>query len=92
VVAWQIEQAMLKGNITKVEMAERMRNNAVTLLTLWHAAHAIGRELHIELALGVPRPQALYGLAAFSMLDGRCFKCGILNVNEGPAWTKMNGS
>jgi antitoxin HicB len=47
VVAWQIEQAMLKGNITKVEMAKRMRNSraalnrllgpandAVTLLTL----------------------------------------------------------
>jgi antitoxin HicB len=62
VVAWQIEQAMLKGNITKVEMAKRMRNSraalnrllgpandAVTLPTLWRAAHAIGRELHIEL-------------------------------------------
>jgi antitoxin HicB len=62
VVAWQIEQAMHKGNITKVERAKRMRNsraalnrlldpanNAVTLLTLWRAAHAIGRELHIEL-------------------------------------------
>jgi hypothetical protein len=47
VVAWQIEQAMLKDNITKVEMAMRMRNsraalnrlldpanNAVTLLPL----------------------------------------------------------
>jgi hypothetical protein len=27
VVALQIEQAMLKGNITKVEMAKRMRNS-----------------------------------------------------------------
>jgi hypothetical protein len=27
VVAWQIEQAMLKGNITKVEMAKRIRNS-----------------------------------------------------------------
>jgi len=47
VVAWQIELAMLKGNITRVEMAKRMRNSraalnrllgpandAVTLLTL----------------------------------------------------------
>jgi hypothetical protein len=26
-VAWQIEQAMLKGNITNVEMAKQMRNS-----------------------------------------------------------------
>jgi antitoxin HicB len=47
VVPWQIEQAMIKGDITKVKMAKRMcnspaalnrlldpANNAVTLLTL----------------------------------------------------------
>jgi antitoxin HicB len=31
VVAWQIEQAMLKGNITKVEMSKRMRNSRTDL-------------------------------------------------------------
>jgi antitoxin HicB len=31
VVAWQIEQAMLKGNITKVEMAKRVRNSRAAL-------------------------------------------------------------
>ena len=31
VVAWQIEQAMLKGNITKVEMAKRIRNSRAAL-------------------------------------------------------------
>ncbi len=62
VVAWQIEQAMLKDNVTKMEMAKRMRtsraalnrlldpaNDSVTLQTLTRAAHAIGRELRIEL-------------------------------------------
>ncbi len=62
VVAWQIEQAMEKDNVTKMEMAKRMRtsraalnrlldpnNDAVTLQTLSRAAHAIGRELRIEL-------------------------------------------
>ncbi len=61
-IAWQIQQAMLKENITKVEMAKRMRtsraaldrlldpgNGAVTLQTLSRAAHAIGRGLRIEL-------------------------------------------
>ena len=60
VVAWQIEQAMLKDNVTKMEMAKRMRtsraalnrlldpaNDSVTLQTLTRAAHAIGRELRI---------------------------------------------
>jgi hypothetical protein len=27
VAAWQIEQAMIKGDITKVKMAKRMRNS-----------------------------------------------------------------
>jgi antitoxin HicB len=62
VVAWQIQQAMIKDNITKMEMAKRMRtsraalnrlldpgNDAVTLQTLSRAAHAIGRGLRIEL-------------------------------------------
>jgi len=57
-VAWQVQQAMLKGNITKVEMARRMRtsraaldrlldpgNGAVTLQTRSRAANAIGRDL-----------------------------------------------
>jgi antitoxin HicB len=62
VVAWQTEQAILKGNITKLEMAKRIcksraalnrlldpADDAVTLLTLCRAAHSIGRELRIEL-------------------------------------------
>jgi len=62
VVAWPIEQAMLKDNVTKMEMAKRMRtsraalnrlldpaNDSVTLQTLTRAAHATGRELRIEL-------------------------------------------
>jgi antitoxin HicB len=61
-VAWQVQQAMLKDNITKVEMAKRMHtsraaldrlldpgNAAVTLQTLSRAATAIGRGLRIEL-------------------------------------------
>ena len=62
VVAWQVQQAMQKENITKVEMARRMKtsraaldrlldpgNGAVTLQTLSRAATAIGRGLRIEL-------------------------------------------
>jgi antitoxin HicB len=61
-IAWQVQQAMLKDKITKVEMARRMKtsraaldrlldpgNDSVTLQTLTRAAHAIGRELRIEL-------------------------------------------
>jgi antitoxin HicB len=61
-VAWQVQQAMDKEKITKVEMAKRMRtsraaldrllapgNASVTLQTLTRAAHAIGRDLRIEL-------------------------------------------
>ncbi len=61
-VAWQVQQAMAKDNITKVEMARRMNtsraaldrlldpgNAAVTLQTLSRAANAIGRGLRIEL-------------------------------------------
>ncbi len=61
-VAWQVQQAMLKDNISKVQMAKRMHtsraaldrlldpgNASVTLQTLARAANAIGRGLRIEL-------------------------------------------
>ena len=61
-VAWQLQQAMEKQKITKVEMAKRMHtsravldrlltpgNASVTLQTLARAAKAIGRDLRIEL-------------------------------------------
>ena len=61
-VAWQVQQTMDKENISKVEMARRMRtsraaldrflapgNASVTLQTLSRAAQAIGRNLRIEL-------------------------------------------
>ena len=61
-LAWQVQQAMKKDKITKVEMAKRMntsraaldrfldpRNASVTLQTLSRAARAIGRELRLEL-------------------------------------------
>ena len=61
-VAYQIQQAMEKEKISKVEMARRMRTSraaldrflapgtaSVTLQTLTRAARAIGRDLRIEL-------------------------------------------
>jgi antitoxin HicB len=61
-LAWQVQQAMEKGKISKVEMARRMNtsraaldrlldpgNASVTLQTLTRAAHAVGRDLRIEL-------------------------------------------
>ena len=61
-LAWQVQQAMEKDKISKVEMARRMKtsraaldrlldpgNASVTLQTLSRAAHAIGRNLCIEL-------------------------------------------
>ena len=61
-LAWQVQQAMEKGKISKVEMARRMNtsraaldrlldpgNTSVTLQTLARAAHAVGRDLRIEL-------------------------------------------
>ena len=61
-LAWQVQQTMEKDKISKVEMARRMNtsraaldrlldpNNAsVTLQTLSRAAHAVGRDLRIEL-------------------------------------------
>ena len=62
VLAWQLEQAMMSLNLTKTEMARRMDtsrpqldrlldpdNNGVTLDTLTKAAHALGRQLLIDL-------------------------------------------
>ena len=62
VLAWQIEDAMKKGDVTKCEMARRMNtsrsqldrlldpeNQAVSLDTLARAAHAVGRNLKLDL-------------------------------------------
>ena len=62
VLAWQIEKAMKKQRLTKVEMARRMETsrsqldrlldpegNSVTLETLSRAARAIGRQVKLEL-------------------------------------------
>ena len=56
---FQIQQAMEKEKISKIEIARRMKtsraallapgNASVTLQALTRAAHAIGRELHVEL-------------------------------------------
>jgi hypothetical protein len=61
-LAWQVQQAMDAGKISKIEMARRMRtsraaldrlldpgNASVTLQTLSRAARAIGRDLRIEI-------------------------------------------
>ena len=61
-VAYQVQQAMNKEKISKVEMARRMNttrstldrfltpgNASVSLQTLARAARAIGRDLRIEL-------------------------------------------
>ncbi len=61
-VAWQVQKAMEKDKISKVEMARRMHTSraaldrflapgsaSVTLQTLTKAARAIGRDLNIEL-------------------------------------------
>ena len=63
-LAWQVRQAMEKEKISKVEMARRMNtsraaldrlldpgNASVTLQTLTRAAHAVGRDLSIDLGL-----------------------------------------
>ena len=60
-LAWQVQQAMDAGKISKIEMARRMRtsraaldrlldpgNASVTVQTLSRAARAIGRDLRIE--------------------------------------------
>jgi antitoxin HicB len=61
-LTWQVQKAMEKKKISKVEMARRMRtsraaldrlldagNASVTLQTMCRAARAIGRDLRIEL-------------------------------------------
>ena len=61
-LAWQVQKAMKRAKVNKVEMARRMNtsraaldrlldpsNPSVTLQTLCRAARAIGRELRIEL-------------------------------------------
>jgi len=61
-LAWQLQRAMEKDSISKVEMARRMNtsraaldrlldpgNASVTLQTLSRAAHAVGRDLRIQL-------------------------------------------
>jgi len=62
VLAWQLEQAMLKQKLTKSEMARRMETSraqldrlldptidSVTLDTLTRAAAVVGRKLRVEL-------------------------------------------
>lgn len=62
VIAWQLEQAMKKEKISKSEMARRMKtsrayldrlldpeNDKVQLDTLYKAATAVGKKLHVEL-------------------------------------------
>jgi antitoxin HicB len=62
VLAWQVQKAMKKKKINKVEMARRMKTSraaldrlldpgyaSVTLQTLCKAARAVGRDLRIEL-------------------------------------------
>jgi antitoxin HicB len=63
VLAWQLQAAMQKTGIKKVELAQRMHtsraqverlldpsNNKVQLDTLQRAARAVGRKLKLELA------------------------------------------
>lgn len=63
VFAWQIQQAMTRARITKMEMARRMKtsraaldrlldadNPSVTLDTIARAASALGRTVQIKLA------------------------------------------
>jgi antitoxin HicB len=62
VLAMQLEEAMKQRNLSKVEMARRMRtsrvqldrlldpnNDSVTLATLRRAAAIVGREVRLEL-------------------------------------------
>jgi len=62
VLAWQLEQAMTKQQISKNQMAKAMKtsrsqldrildpdNDNIQLATLMNAARVLGRELHIEL-------------------------------------------
>lgn len=62
VLAWELEKAMEKEGVTKNEMAKRMHtsrsqldrildpeNDKVQLDTVFKAAHALGREVKLEL-------------------------------------------
>lgn len=62
VLAWELEQAMVKNGVTKNEMARRMRtsrsqldrildpnNDKIQLDTVFKAARAIGRGVRLEL-------------------------------------------
>jgi predicted XRE-type DNA-binding protein len=62
VLAWELEQAMAKGGVTKNEMAKRMqtsrsqldrildpKNDKIQLDTVFKAARALGREVRLEL-------------------------------------------
>jgi predicted XRE-type DNA-binding protein len=62
VLAWQLQQAMTKQQISKNQMAKAMKtsrsqldrildpdNDSIQLATLLHAARVLGRELRIEL-------------------------------------------
>ena len=62
VLAWQLEQAMEKKQLSKNQMAKAMKtsrsqldrildpdNDNIQLATLMNAARVLGRELHIEL-------------------------------------------
>jgi len=62
VIAWQLRKIMKEQHITKVAMARRLEtsrsqldrlldpdNDAVTLGMLTRAAHAVGREIRLEL-------------------------------------------
>jgi antitoxin HicB len=63
VIAWEIQQAMNKANVTQSEMARRMRTSravirrlldgddpSVTLTTISKAASALGRDIVLKLA------------------------------------------
>ncbi len=62
VLAWQIAEAMKTGDISKVEMARRMKtsraaldrlldpeNSSVTLRTIFKAAGVLGKHVHLKL-------------------------------------------
>ena len=62
IIAWQIEQAMKKENLTKTALAARMhtsraalnrlldeKDTSLTLTTLAGVAKALGKELRVEL-------------------------------------------
>lgn len=62
ILAWELEQAMSEDGVTKSEMARRMRtsrsqldrvldpgNDRIKLGTLLKAAHALGRDVKLEL-------------------------------------------